>query len=65
MGTSSDGERYALIFKLTDGAPRFLAVTEDRLVNWRSDDWFVLARDSDIPDIQIDDVRRDDEKGRR
>ena len=67
MDTSSDGDRYAIIFKLDrfDRAPAFLAVMETHLHDWARLGWHVLARDSDLPDIQIDDVRRDDEKGRR
>jgi hypothetical protein len=64
----SNGERYALIFKPSphdDSAPVFLCVAEDRLEGWLKRKWFLLGRESDLVFADLEDVREDDERGRR
>ncbi len=57
--------RWALIFTGQFQYPAIRLITEDRIEAWETHGWTVLARDTDVRQADIDDVRREDERGRR
>lgn len=69
MDTSSDGDkpiRWALICTETlFPMPVIRLITEDRIPAWEDFGWTVLARDTTIRFADLEDVRREDERGLR
>jgi hypothetical protein len=47
------------------GAPDFRVVDERKVNYFRWLGWFLLAKESDVRFADLDDVRREDEQGRR
>lgn len=58
--------RWALIFSGDlFPVPVIRKITEDRIPYWTAVGWTVFARDSDLRFLDVEDVRREDEKGHR
>jgi hypothetical protein len=58
--------RWALIF--TDqfkGVPVIRRITEDRIQAWVSHGWTLLVKDTDVIYHGLEDIRKEDERGRR
>jgi hypothetical protein len=57
--------RWALIALVVGERYTVRLITEDRIAAWEAHDWTVVIRDSEILNMDIADVRQDDERGRR
>jgi hypothetical protein len=58
--------RWALI--TTDqfrGVPVIRLIAEDRIPSWEAHGWSVIARDTEVIYHGLEDIRKDDERGRR
>jgi hypothetical protein len=59
-------QKDALMFKTSrDNPPDFLSVAEPMVSFYRWLGWHLLIKESDVRFADLDDVRREDEKGRR
>lgn len=57
--------RWALIVLVVEEKFTTRKISEDRIPAWVEKGWTVLIRDSEILKLDIEDVRQDDERGRR
>ena len=57
--------RWALIYTHQFAMPAIRLITEDRIQVWEDHGWKVLVTDTTTHDQAIEDVRLDDEKGKR
>lgn len=59
--------RWALMFTVQkdDRAPAIRLIEESRVDVWRACGWYLLSADTDVIFAGIEDVRQDDERGRR